>query len=50
MIASINQASTSTVVNMNEELIAEVADVLKAFTGLDDLKEIFWSILSYDRQ
>lgn len=35
---------------MPEELVLELQDALESFVGDDSLKEIFWSILSYDRQ
>ena len=35
---------------MCDELVSELTDTLAGFTGEDSVKEIFWSILSYDRQ
>ena len=35
---------------MNEDLVDEVTNVLDGFNGEESLKEIFWSILSYDQQ
>ena len=35
---------------MCDELIGELTDVLESFAGEESFKEIFWSILSYDRQ
>ncbi len=35
---------------MCDELVWEIADVLESFNGEESFKEIFWSILSYDRQ
>jgi RNA polymerase primary sigma factor len=35
---------------MCDELVWEIIDVLESFCGEESVKEIFWSILSYDRQ
>lgn len=46
----ITAAETQQRARMSEELVWEISDCLESFAGEETLKEIFWSLLSFDRR